>query len=98
MTGPTGLGASALLEALLALADEAELEVRVLSAAAARAENAPQESAACRVGTRIWVVLSPSDPLEHQAAVLASALRRFRAAFLEERYLTPAVRAFVEQV
>ena len=87
-----------LLEALLELAAEADLEVRVLSNSAAAAENAPTESAACRVGARIWVVLSPADPPMHQAEVLASALARFRAAFLEDRFLSPALREFVERV
>jgi len=87
-----------LLEGLLELAAAAELEVRVLSNSAAAAENAPTESAACRVGARIWVVLSPTDPPAHQAEVLASALSRYRADFLEDRFLSPALREFVERV
>lgn len=87
-----------LLEGLLELAAEAELEVRILSNTAAAAENAPTESAACRVGARIWVVLAPSDPPLHQAEVLAGALSKYRAAFLEDRFLSPALREFVERV
>ena len=87
-----------LLEGLLELATEAELEVRILSNTAAAAENAPTESAACRVGARIWVVLAPSDPPMHQAEVLAGALARYRAAFLEDRFLSPALREFIERV
>lgn len=89
---------AALLEGLLELAAAAELEVRVLSAAARAQENAPKESAACRVGARIWVVLSPDDPPEHQARVLAGALVRHRAEFLEGRFVTPALRDFLDRV
>ena len=87
-----------LLEGLLELAAAAELEVRILSSSAAAAENAPTESAACRVGARIWVVLAPSDPPLYQAEVLAGALSRYRAAFLEDRFLSPALREFIERV
>lgn len=87
-----------LIENLLELAHEAELEVRILSAAAAAADFSPTESAACRVGSRIWVVLSPNDPLDQQAEVLAGALSHFRSEFLEARFLTPAVRDFIERV
>jgi hypothetical protein len=86
------------LEALLELASAASLEVRVLSAAARAAELAPSGSATCRVGDRIWVVLSPEDPVSHQSRVLAEALARHRAEFLEGRFLTPALREFIERV
>lgn len=87
-----------LLEGLLELADAAALEVRILSAQAATADHAPVESAACRVGERVWVVLAPDDPPEHQAEVLAGTLCRFRRDFLEGRFMTPALREFVERV
>ncbi len=93
-----GMEPAALLEALLELADRTQFEVRVLSAASARAELAPTGSAACRVGDRIWVVLAPDDPALHQARVLAVALGRYRADFLEESFVAPGVREFVEQV
>jgi len=86
-----------LLEGLLELAGAAELEVRVLTKQAGATDNGLQESAACRVGTRIWVVLSPDDPAEHQAEVLASALARYRSEFLEDRFLAPALREFVDR-
>lgn len=93
-----GMAARDLLEGLLSLADQAQLEVRILSATAAAAENAPSESAACRVGTRIWVVLCPDDPPEHQAEVLAGALSRYRGEFLEGQFMAPALRDFLERV
>jgi len=92
-----GMDERRLLEALLELASRAELEVRVLSGAASAADFAPTQSAACRVGDRIWVVLAPDDPAQHQASVLADALGRFRAEFLEQSFVAPAVRAFIER-
>jgi len=88
----------ALLEALLELADRAELEIRVLSTSGSAADHRPAESACCRVGDRIWVVLAPSDPTIHQATVVAEALGRFRSAFLDETFVAPGVRDFVESV
>lgn len=97
MTDPAALERD-LLEGLLALADRAALEVRVVSASVRRAGEGPRESAACRVNDRIWVVLSPDDPASHQAAVLAGALARHRADFLEAHYVPPAIREFIESV
>jgi hypothetical protein len=93
-----GMDSRDLLEALLELSHGAELEVRILSAAASAADFSPTESAACRVGDRIWVVLAPDDPVDHQAEVLAAALARFRAEYLEARFVAPAVRDFIERV
>lgn len=93
----TGMEPRALLEALLELADRADLEVRVLSATGSGAEFRPTESAACRVGERIWVVLAPSDPPRHQAQVLAGALSRFRADFLEDTFVPPGIREFLDR-
>jgi len=87
-----------LLEALLELAHAAELEVRALSAAALAADYSPTGSASCRVGDRIWVILSPDEPVAFQAEVLAGALSRFRSEFLEDRFVAPAVRDFIERV
>ena len=87
-----------MLEGLLELASRAELEVRTMTAAAAAADFSPTESAACRVGSRVWVVLAPDDPLPHQVFVLAEALGRFRGEFLEENFVAPGVRDFIERV
>lgn len=89
---------SVLLEGLLELADRAQLEVRVLPRSDSHGDFRPSESAACRVGERIWVVLAPNDPSSHQAHVLGEALRRFRAKFLEDTFVTPGVREFLEQL
>jgi hypothetical protein len=93
-----GMEAGALLEALLELADRTRLEVRVLSARSAAVDFSPTGSAACRVGDRIWVVLAPDDPPMHQAEVLAGALGRYRAEFLEKNFIAPGVRNFVERM
>ena len=87
----------ALLEALLELGDRAELEIRVLSTSGAPVDHRPVESACCRVGDRIWVVLAPSDPTLHQSAVVAEALGRYRSAFLDETFVAPGVRDFIER-
>lgn len=93
-----GMTETALVEALLELANRADLEVRVLSGAGAGVEFRPNESAACRVGERIWVVLAPDDPAAHQARVLGEALCRFRAEFLEEVFVAPGVRDFLGEI
>jgi hypothetical protein len=78
-----------LLEALLELAREAQLEVRVAGADA----DPPVTSGACRVRGAVWVVLARADPLERQIDALARALRDHAGDFLEQRYLPPALRA-----
>lgn len=88
-----------LLESLLELAERAGLEVRVLSSSGApNHEFRPQGSSACRVGERVWVVLAPDDPPLHQARVLGQALVQYRAETLEEIFLAPGVRDFIESV
>jgi len=94
----SGMDEGRLLEALLELASRAELEVRVLSSASSAADYAPTASAACRVGERIWIVLAPDDPVLDQAEVLARALCRYRGEFLEETFVAPGVREFLDQM
>ncbi|MGH0038018.1 MAG: hypothetical protein ACQGVK_23560 [Myxococcota bacterium] len=80
-----------LMEALLDLAREVDLPVRLV---------APLEgdtaSALCRVRGRTWVVLSRSDPVAVQIDVLARGLRDCAGEALEGRYLPPAVRDRIE--
>lgn len=82
--------------ALLELAARADLEVRILSAKAAAEDGAPSQSAACRVGSRVWVLIVPDDPSAHQAAALAQALGHYRAEFLETCFIAPALRDFID--
>jgi hypothetical protein len=83
-----------LLAELLSLASAAGIVVRPLPAAVSDAET-PAASGVCRVRGALWVLLSRSDPVEAQIAVLARALREHAGASLEERWLPPAVRALL---
>jgi hypothetical protein len=76
-----------LLEALLALAAEAGIQVR-----AARADEPILESALCKLRGAWWIVLQPSDPLEHQISLVARTLRTHAADLVESRWLPPEVR------
>lgn len=93
-----GMDEARLLEALLELADRTKLEVRVLSSFSAATDYAPTSSAACRVGERIWIVLAPDDPVLHQAEVLAQSLCRYRSEYLEDNFIAPGVREFLDRM
>ena len=98
MMSNAGMDPRDLLEGLLEMAAGAQLEVRILSKQAAATDNGLTGSAACRVGSRIWVVLSPDDPPMHQAEVLAEALARYRSEFLGDRFMSPALRELIDRV
>jgi hypothetical protein len=80
------------LEALLELAETAELEIRSVGLRAQPAGEPPPTSGVCRVRDQVWVVLCAADPVERHLRVLAEALRAHRADFLEERFIPPALR------
>jgi len=84
--------ASEIVQELLALAAEANLEVRVVGRQGRVEGEPPPTSAVCRVRGAVWVVLSAVDPVEVQLDVLAKALRANAGHLLETRYLPPAVR------
>lgn len=84
--------ASEILDAFLALAEEAKLEVRVVGRRRGEEDETPPASAVCRVRGAVWVVLSAADPVEVHLDVLADALNANAAELLESRYLSPAVR------
>lgn len=84
-----------LMQALIDLADEVGLEVRVVRIRPG-GDEPPVESAVCRVNGRMWVVLSDGDPVDAQLATIAGALRQHCGETLEDRYLPPAVRALLE--
>jgi hypothetical protein len=77
---------------LVELADAAGLEVRPMRDSAARESEPAASSGICRVRGEIWVMLAASDPVEEQISVLVRALKTHAAAFLESRYLPPALR------
>ena len=83
-----------LMEALLELAAQAELEVRIVGAS--EAGESPPGSAVCKVRGELWVVLSRNDPADVQIEVLARALRENAASLIEEGYLPPALRQLLD--
>jgi len=89
---------SEILEVLLELARDAGLVVRIGSGTSGGGggDETPLASGVCRVRDEIWVVLSVNEPAVGQIQVLASALRKYAGTLLEERFLPPAVRAWVD--
>ena len=79
-----------LMDALLALAKDAGLEVR---GASRSGSEGPPPNGVCRVRGEVWVVLSSIDPVEVQLDVLSDALKTHCGDFIESHYLPPAVRA-----
>ena len=82
-----------LLEQLADLARAAGLTVREIGRAGEAERETP--SGTCRVNGEVWVLLSAADAIEDRIDVLAAALGTHAAAFLEARYLPPAIRARV---
>ena len=87
-----GVDDSEKLEALLELARAAELEIRSVGLHAQPAGEPVPTSAVCRVRDQVWIVLCAADPPERHLWVLAEALRSHRSAWLEERWIPPALR------
>lgn len=77
---------------LVELAREAGLVVRPIRGGSGGEGEPPASSGVCRVGSATWVVLSAADSTEERIEVLARALRERAPAFLERRFLAPAVR------
>jgi hypothetical protein len=84
------------VEALLDLARDVDLEVRIVGPPSNSDGEPPPASGVCRVKGRIWVVLASAEPAAAQIAMLATALRQHRGDQLENRYLSPALRAVLE--
>jgi len=80
------------LEALLELARTADLEIRSVGLHAQPVGEPVPTSAVCRVRDQVWIVLCAADPPERHLQVLAEALRCHRSAWLEERWIPPALR------
>ena len=78
-----------MLELLTGLAEEAGIPVRV---ARAGDSELPPRSGVCRVRGRLLLVVSASEPVEARIDAVADALRTHSAAWLEGRFLPPAVR------
>jgi len=87
---------SEILELMLELARDAGLVVRIGSGHTGGADETPLASGVCRVRDEIWVVLSVHEPAVGQIQVLAGALRKHAGTLLEERFLPPAVRVWLD--
>lgn len=83
-----------LLDALVCLAEEAGITVRV---ARAGESELPPRSGLCRVRGKLLLVLSAAEPLESRIEAAAAALGEHGAALLEGRFLPPAVRERLER-
>ena len=86
-----------IMKVLLALSEEAGLEIRTVRASAAEPGEPTPSSAVCRVRGAVWVLLSTADPVEIQLDVVCEALREHAAEVLEDRYLPPAIRARLDR-
>lgn len=88
----------ALLDELCAIVTSAGIEVRRLPRAReVEGEPAPR-SGACVLQGRRLVLLAPGDSLEDRIEVLVEALAGCDPAWLESRWLPPAVRERLDRV
>ena len=85
-----------LLAALLELARDTRLRVRVLGNGSGADAAAPASSGVCRVRGELWVLLADADPVARRVEVLAGALCDHAPDLLERHYLPPAVRECLE--
>ena len=83
-----------LLDALVGLAEEAGITVRVTGAGES---DLPPRSGLCRVRGSLLLVLSAAEPLEARIEAAAAALGAHGGALLEGRFLPPAVRERLER-
>ena len=79
------------LGAQVELAGQAGLRVR--TARGASEAGTVAASGVCRVRGETWIVLIADDPVAERIAVVAGALREHAGAWLEERWLPPALRS-----
>ncbi|MGI9591362.1 MAG: hypothetical protein ACR2P8_08340 [Myxococcota bacterium] len=82
---------SEVLAALVELAGEAGLRIRTARGAVDAGPLAT--SGVCRLRGEMVIVLVLDDPLADRIAVVAAALREHAGAWLEDRWLPPALRA-----
>jgi len=82
-----------LLTELIDLAAAAGLRVRSIRTGGRSDTEPPATSGVCILRGETWVMLSPAEPVEAQIDVMAAALRENCPNFLEERFLSPAVRS-----
>jgi hypothetical protein len=79
-----------LLDALVALAEQAGVTVRVLP----RGDD--MRSGACRIRGAPWLLIAPNEPLEERIDAAADAVAQYAPTLLDERFVAPAVRERIE--
>lgn len=84
--------AQAILDALVEMAEEAGVTVRVLPRATAREGEPLPESNVCRIRGQPWLILAPTESIEDRIGAAARAVQAFAAEEAERRFLPPAVR------
>ncbi len=84
--------ARAILDALVEVAQEGGVTVRVLPKAAAREGEPLPASNLCRIRGEPWLLLASGESLEDRIDAAAQAVIRFAPEVLEGRFLPPAVR------
>ena len=84
--------AQAILDALVEVAREAGVTVRVLPRAAAREGEPLPGSNVCRIRGQPWLILAPGESIEDRIDAAARAVQSFGAEQAERRFLPPAVR------
>ena len=89
-----------LLTDLIDLATAAGLRVRSIPptspARTSSDTEPPAVSGVCILRGETWVMLAAAEPVEAQIDVISAALRENCGEFLEERYLSPAIRERLE--
>jgi hypothetical protein len=81
-----------ILEALLELAAELGIDVRIIPQSRSGDSEFPLSSGVCSVRGQLRVLLSHEDPLDVQNRVIAQALNSKAKNALDARFLPPAVR------
>ena len=82
----------AILDALVEVAQEGGVTVRVLPKAVAREGEPLPTSNVCRIRGEPWLLLAPGESMEDRIAAAAQAVLSFAPGLLEGRFLPPAVR------
>ncbi len=90
------MNARDVLSEMAELAHGAGFEMRRIPVRERGFGDAPARSGVCQVKGAVWVVLADSDSVEDRIGVLAQALTAHASAWIESRYVPPAVRARLE--
>ncbi len=83
----------AILDALVEVARDAGVTVRVLPRSALREGEPLPESDVCRIRGEPWLILAAGESIEDRIAAAARAVRRYAADEADRRFLPPAVRS-----